>query len=218
MSYRTTRPVASSSTPATPFSPRLRGPMPEMNSRLPTRRACGYGPSASGARAERITADVMAATSILDAHVACFGEKAHGFETAFTAQARVLHSAHRGAQIAQHPGVDPHETRLEARGDPVAALDVAAPDRSRETIRRAVRDPQRIGLIAERLERRDRAKNFLLVRGAFRLQPVDHGGLVKPALPAARCINRCTLAATQYLSAVGARLLYGRHDFLEVNL
>src|SRR5207253_11201912 len=43
-------PAASSVTPGISLRPRTRGPIPERNSRLPTRLACGKAPTGSGAR------------------------------------------------------------------------------------------------------------------------------------------------------------------------
>src|SRR5688500_16592372 len=42
-------PFASNSTPGIFLVPRSRGPTPDKNKRLPTRRACGYKPTGSGA-------------------------------------------------------------------------------------------------------------------------------------------------------------------------
>src|SRR5437899_10636878 len=43
-------PVESSVTPGISLLPRVRGPIPERNSKLPTRFACGNAPTGSGAR------------------------------------------------------------------------------------------------------------------------------------------------------------------------
>src|SRR2546423_7624696 len=43
-------PAASSLTPGISLLPRLRGPIPERKSKLPTRLACGNAPTGSGAR------------------------------------------------------------------------------------------------------------------------------------------------------------------------
>ncbi len=49
MSYETTFPSPSSVVPGIVVLPRARGPNPDTNSRFPTRRACGYAPTGSGA-------------------------------------------------------------------------------------------------------------------------------------------------------------------------
>src|SRR4029077_3280415 len=50
ISYPSGLPVASSVTPGISLLPRLRGPIPERNSKLPTCFACGNAPTGSGAR------------------------------------------------------------------------------------------------------------------------------------------------------------------------
>src|SRR5687767_6170823 len=49
MSYDLMLPFSSSSTPGIFLVPRSRGPTPDKNNKLPTRRACGYNPTGSGA-------------------------------------------------------------------------------------------------------------------------------------------------------------------------
>ena len=53
-----TLPVASWVTPGMVAAPRSRGPIPDRNSRSPTRRACGYGPTGSAARSLRIVSSL----------------------------------------------------------------------------------------------------------------------------------------------------------------
>src|ERR1044071_7864236 len=94
-----------------------------------------------------------AGSLVANADVARLGEETHGFEAAFAAHARTFHAAHRSAQVAQHPGVDPDQAGFELRRDTVAARHVATPQGYCQSVSRAVCDGERLGLAVERQER-----------------------------------------------------------------
>jgi hypothetical protein len=52
-------PCSSNSTPGIFLVPRSRGPTPLKNNKLPTRRACGYNPTGSGAFDDSIDFSVL---------------------------------------------------------------------------------------------------------------------------------------------------------------
>src|SRR5450631_730083 len=107
MSLATTLPAASKVTPGISLLPRRRGPMPERNSRFPTRRACGKLPTGSAARFEVTEEDMGkgAPPLKLDADVLFFGEEAQGHPSPLAPHARILHPAERRSQISQHPAI-----------------------------------------------------------------------------------------------------------------
>ena len=63
--------------------------------------------------------------------------------------------AHRAVRV------DREDARLDRACDPQRARAVARPDRAREPVRRVVRDPDRIRLVVERDQRRNRPEDLL---------------------------------------------------------
>src|SRR5260221_4664042 len=86
------------------------------------------------------------------------------------AEARLLEAAERRRDAHGRVRVDAQHAALERARHAERASTVARPDRAGETIRRVIRDPDRVSLVLERDDRRDRAEHFfagdtVVVRG-----------------------------------------------------
>src|SRR5690606_23664348 len=84
-----------------------------------------------------------------DADVARFGEEAHGFVAALATQSGLAAAAERGAQVAHQPGVDPDHAYLQLRAEAVGAVEVAGPDRGRQSVVAGVGQCQRLRIVVE---------------------------------------------------------------------
>src|SRR5690606_31841074 len=80
-----------------------------------------------------------------DADVARFGEEAHRLVAALATQAGLAGAAERRAQVAHQPGVDPDHAHLQLRAEAVRAVEVAGPDRGRQSVVAGVGQRQRLG-------------------------------------------------------------------------
>src|SRR5690606_2735060 len=98
-SYGRGRPSASrTGPPGMAFVPAWRGPMPLTNRKSPTRRACGYGPTGTGAASVRMEPSMgflrgSALRTELDADVLVFRVEAQAVIAALAPDARVLDPA-----------------------------------------------------------------------------------------------------------------------------
>ena len=63
-----------------------------------------------------------------NANVFGFGEEAEGLEAAFTADAAGFDATEGGAEVADQPAIDPHDTGFQFGGDAVGTLEVGGPD------------------------------------------------------------------------------------------
>src|SRR6185312_7138745 len=148
--------------------------------------------------------------SLRDADVLGLGEEPEGVDPAFAAHARMLDPAKWGAQVAQHPTVDPHDAKVDARGDLVRAREIAGPHRRRESVIGVVGDRDGVVLVVEGDQRHHRAEDFLAVRRAMLRQTLDDRWRHEPAVGAA-ARHPHGLAARQYLAALVAGAGYARH-------
>src|SRR5690606_2204619 len=155
---------------------------------------------------------VSAPLSHSDADVPWFGEKAHGLEPAFAAQAGLPAAAERRTQVAQHPAVDPHDAHAQCGGEAMGALEVAGPQRGREPVLHRIGQLQRLVFVFEGLQGGDRAEDLLPVAGRVRPEACDHGRLDEPARP-----GEC-MAAAQHAAAFRACRRDRRGDLVEVRL
>nr|ART40488.1 K624 [uncultured bacterium] len=122
---------------------------------------------------------------------------------ALAADAGVLHAAEGRAQVAQEPGVDPHDAGLELRRHAVRAGQVRAPDRRRQAVIGVVGQFQHLFFGVERRHRHHRAEDFLALGLAIAAQTHDHGRLQERALGQMRRQAVRTLAAGQEGGAIG---------------
>ena len=76
-------------------------------------------------------------------------------------EAGLLEAAERRRYAHRRVRVDAEDAGLERPCDPQRPRSVARPDRAREPVRRVVRDPDRVGLVVERDDRRDRAEHLV---------------------------------------------------------
>src|SRR6516165_6796416 len=185
MSWSTTLPWASRVTPGMSLLPFTRGPIPERKRRFPTRRAWGKDPTGAAARCEITRSDMGSAPFLeIDADVLRLGEEAQDVQPTLPAHAGFLHPPERGAQVAQHPGVDPHDAALEPGGEAVRPAQVGGPHRGGQAVAHAVARLQDLLLRVEGEQGGHRAEDLLLVGPAGGRKPLHQGGLDEPAVAA----------------------------------
>src|SRR5690606_24402954 len=148
----------------------------------------------------------------LDANVAGLGEETHRLQAALAAQAGLAHAAERRAQVAHEPAVDPDDAGVDAGGEAVGAGEVARPDRRGQAVVDGIGQRQRLCIVVEGLQGRDRTEDFLAVARAVGVEAFEQRWRDEPA----GAVERAT--AAQHAAAFLARPRDGRDDLVEVRL
>src|SRR5690625_4442667 len=96
-----------------------------------------------------------------------FGEVLDGSIAMLAPKARIARTAPGQPDIRRPIGVDPDGPGLQLPREPVRPRNIAGPDTGSQAVDRAIGNAERILLVAERNDRRDRAEDFLLSDAHF---------------------------------------------------